>query len=107
MGHVPPQRLQNVSGIESTAFTAVLPATKSLLQKDTKGFSKKVLLTKLSGNKVLLTKRFSKQALLTKLSDNQVLVTTQLATKFCLQNSLATKFLLQNGEGVMHPLLIL
>jgi hypothetical protein len=26
-------------GMDSTAFTLVLPATKSLLQKDTKGFS--------------------------------------------------------------------
>ena len=47
------------------------------------------MLTKRSGNKVLLTELNS------------------LATKFCLQNGLATKFFLQNGGGVMHPLFIL
>ena len=47
------------------------------------------MLTKRSGNKVLLTELNS------------------LATKFCLQNGLATKFFLQNGGGVMHPLIIL
>ena len=47
------------------------------------------MLTKRSGNKVLLTELIS------------------LATKFCLQNGLATKFFLQNGGGVMHPLFIL
>ena len=38
-GACAPQCLQNVSGIDSTASTVVLPATKSLLQKDTKRFS--------------------------------------------------------------------
>jgi hypothetical protein len=38
IGPIPPQCLQNGCGIESTASTLVLRATKSLLQKDTKGF---------------------------------------------------------------------
>lgn len=59
MGRIPSQCLQNACGMDSTASTKVLPAARSLLQEDTKGFCTQVLLTKLSANQVLLTNRFN------------------------------------------------